>query len=106
MPKQCEAGVAQSAKWLGYSLHFCHRHSISGSDLPVSESVKNNSVPSRLPHLGGKTVGLKANHSIPSNSELINEWIYTATAKFAFIVCAQTNLFCYFNFIPDNIIVT
>ena len=65
---------------------ICHRHTIAGSDLPVSQSIRNMSVPSRLPHLGGKAAGLEANHSTPSNSEVINEWIYNATAKFAFIV--------------------
>ena len=71
----------------------------------MSKHVKNNWEPSRLLHFGGKAVGLEANHSTPSNSEVINEWIYTDTAKFAFIVFARTYLLCYFKFIPDNIIV-
>jgi hypothetical protein len=99
-------GQCSSISRLRYRLHFRNRNSISGRDLPVSNTSRTTQYHPDSYISGLRPLGLRLTTQTPSNSKFINEWIYTATATFAFIVCARTNLLCNFNFIPDNIIVT
>ena len=44
------------------------------------------------PSSGVKRQGHELEHSSPSSAEVKNEWIYTSTLSYAFIVCTRTVL--------------